>query len=267
MTAGRTPVMFVHGMWLHPTSWQAWADRFQAAGYDPIMPGWPGVPDTIAGARENPDSQAGNGLTEIAEHLTKFAATLHAKPILIGHSVGGFIVEKLLGDNVGRAAIAISPAQLKGVKAVGTGQLKSVFPILSHPSNRHKAVSLDAAQFKSSFANMLSQRESDALFGAWTMPSPARPLFELAFSAVEPHSPAEVNTKNDNRGPLLLMAAKHDHTVDQVLVHSAFKRYRNSRAVTELIDYDDRGHSLTVDRGAPQLMDDALTFLDKHDLH
>jgi alpha-beta hydrolase superfamily lysophospholipase len=235
--------------------------------YDPVMPEWPGVADTVAATREDPDAQAGNGLDEIGEHLARFAATLDSKPILVGHSVGGFLVEKLLGDDIGRAAIAISPGQIKGVKALGPNQAKSLFSILSHPGNLHKAVSLDPAQFKNSFANQLSQEETDALYERWTIPSPARTLFQLAFSAVQPHSPAEVNTKNEARGPLLLMASKKDHTVDPGLVHSALKQYRKSSAITELIDYDDRGHSLVVDSGATQLMDDALAWLDKHGLH
>jgi alpha-beta hydrolase superfamily lysophospholipase len=267
MAPNKTPVMFVHGMWLHSTSWQLWVDRFAAAGYDPVAPEWPGVADTIAATRANPDAQAGNGLDEITDHLAQYAATLDSKPILIGHSVGGFLVERLLGDDVGRAAIAISPGQIKGVKAIGTGQARSLFSILSHPSNRHKAVSLDPDQFKNSFANMLSQDEADELYERWTIPSPARTLFQLALSSVEPHSPAKVNTENETRGPLLLMAAKQDRTVDQILVHSALKQYRHSSAVTELIDYDDRGHSLVVDSGAHQLIDDSLAWLDKHSIH
>ena len=145
--------------------------------------------------------------------------------------------------------------------------MKSLFPILSHPANRHKAVSLDTEQFTDSFANMLTHEEADALYEKWTIPSPARTLFQLAFSAAEPHSPATVNTKNETRGPLLLMAARKDHTVDSLLVHSALKQYRKSSAITELIDYPDRGHSLIVDSGAPRLIDDSLAWLDRHGLH
>jgi alpha-beta hydrolase superfamily lysophospholipase len=267
MADTKTPVLFVHGLWLHSTSWQAWAERFEAAGYAPVVPEWPGEAETVAATRENPDAQAGNGLKEIADHLAHFAATLDSKPILVGHSVGGFLVEKLLGDGVGRAGIALSPAQIKGVKAVGTGQLKSTFPILSRPGNRRKAVSLTPQQFKSGFANALTQQEADTLYEKWTIPSPARTLFQLAFSALDPRSPAQVNTKNNTRGPLLLIAAGRDQTVDRVLVHSAFKQYRKSSAVTELVDYDDRGHSLTVDNGASKLIEDSLNWLDKHGLH
>jgi alpha-beta hydrolase superfamily lysophospholipase len=267
MAETKTPVMFVHGMWLHSTSWQGWAERFEAAGYQPVLPEWPGVAETVAAARENPAAQAGNGLREVADHLAAFAATLNSKPILVGHSVGGFLVEKLLGDNVGRAAIAISPGQIKGVKAVGLKQARSLFPILSRPGNRHKAVSLTAEQFKAGFANALTQEESDALYEKWTIPSPARTLFQLALSSLDPNSPAKVDIANNTRGPLLLMAAKQDYTVDQVLVHSAFKQYRKSSAITELIDYDGRGHSLTVDSGAPQLIEDSLAWLDEQGLH
>ncbi|WP_406210208.1 alpha/beta fold hydrolase [Kitasatospora sp. NBC_01560] len=266
MPDGKTPVMFVHGLWLHSTSWQPWAERFEAAGYRPVMPEWPGVPDTVAAARQDPDAQAGTGLAEISRHLAEFAATLDSRPILIGHSVGGFLVEKLLGDGIGRAAIAISPGQIKGVKAIGTNQVRSTFAFLSNPANRNRTVSLSAEQFRHGFANAVPQDESDELFEKWTIPSTARPLFQLALSNLEPHSPAAVNTGNESRGPLLLMAAKLDQTVDQVLVHSAFKQYRHSGAVTELMDYDDRGHSLTVDSGAPRLIDDSLAWLAAHDL-
>ena len=96
--------------------------------------------------------------------------------------------------------------------------------------------------------------------------SPAPPAHCSSWRSrqIEPHSPAEVNTKNESRGPLLLMASKKDHTVEPVLVHSALKQYRKSSAITELIDYDDRGHSLVVDGGAPQLMEDSLAWLDRH---
>jgi non-heme chloroperoxidase len=207
----KTPVMFVHGMWLHSTSWQPWADRFEAAGYEPVMPEWPGVADTVAATRENPDAQAGNGLDEIGEHLAQFAATLDSKPILIGHSVGGFLVEKLLGDDVGRAAIAISPGQIKGVKAIGLNQAKSLFWFLSHPGNLHKAVSLDPEQFKNSFANQLSQDETDALYEKWTIPSPARTLFQLAFSAVDRTRPRRSTRRTNPRSPAADGLQKRPH--------------------------------------------------------
>lgn len=257
----RKPVVFVHGLWMHSTSWQGWVDRFRDAGYEPITPEWPGAPDTVAAARAQPESQAGIGLAEISAHHAKVISTLDAKPILIGHSVGGFIVQHLLGQDLGVAAIAFSPGQIKGVKAVGPAQAKSTASFLKDPRNTKNSVSLSAEQFRYAFANGVSQAESDELFEKWTIPSPARPLFQLALANFAPGSPAKVNTANQTRGPLLLVGGKIDHTVPDVLVRSAFRQYRKSRAVTEYKRYDDRGHSLTADSGWPQLASDSLKWL------
>lgn len=261
MAGNRTPVVFVHGLWLHSSSWTAWAERFEAAGYRPIMPEWPGVPDTVAEARANPDTQAGNGLAEIVAQHAALIRTLDAPPILIGHSVGGFVVQRLLGDNLAAAAIAICPGQIKGVKAIGPAQARSAFAFLRNPANTRRSVSLNAKQFRYAFANAVSQDESDELFERWTIPSPARPLFQLALGNFQPRSPASVAVGNQHRGPLLFMSGRRDHTVPDVLTRAAVKRYRGSRASTEYRAYDDRGHSLIVDSGAPRLMTDALDWL------
>ncbi|TDZ76379.1 alpha/beta hydrolase [Mycobacteroides salmoniphilum] len=263
MSTTRTPVVFVHGLWLHSTSWELWADRFSAAGFDPILAEWPGVPDALTAARRQPEAQAGVGLAEISAHHATLIKTLPAKPILIGHSVGGFIVQHLLGQDLGSAAIAIGPGQIKGVKAIGPAQARSTIAFLSDPRNLHRAVSLDRKQFRYAFANAVSQEESDSLFDQWTIPSPARPLFQLALGNFTPNSAAAVNTQNNQRGPLLLMSGKLDHTVPDVLTRSTFKQYRKSSADTEYLPYVDRGHSLIVDSGTAQLIDDSLAWLDR----
>ncbi len=260
------PIVFIHGLWLHFTSWQGWEEVFRAAGYDPVSPGWPGEPPTVAEARKAPELQAGNGLAELCQHYADFIGTLDAKPIVIGHSVGGFIVEWLLGEGLAEAAVAICPGQIKGVKAIGPAQAKSAFAFLSNPANVHNAVSLNADQFRYAFANAVSQEESDQLFAQWTIPSPARPLFQLALSNLVPHSPAKVNVKNETRGPLLLLSGKEDHTVPDVLTRSTFKQYKNSQASTEYFCYNDRGHSLTVDSGWPELAQKSLDWLQEKGL-
>ncbi|MEV7941690.1 alpha/beta hydrolase [Kitasatospora sp. NPDC088264] len=264
MPSNRTPVMFIHGLWLHSTSWQGWADRFRDAGYEPILPEWPGVPATIAQARRNPDPQGGIGLAEISAHHARIIRDLDTPPVLVGHSVGGFIAQHLLGQNLAQAAVAICPGQIKGVKAVGPAQAKSAFAFLRNPGNTKRAVSLNPEQFRYAFANAVSQQESDQLFDEWTIPSPARPLFQLALSNFAPHSPAKVDTRNESRGPLLLLSGKLDHTVPDVLTRSTHKQYRKSPAVTDYHRFDDRGHSLTVDHGWTELADHTLTWLDQH---
>jgi pimeloyl-ACP methyl ester carboxylesterase len=261
VASSRTPVMFVHGLWLHSTSWEGWAERFREAGYEPILPEWPGVPETIADARKYPERQAGVGLMEISNHHAEIIRRLDKKPILIGHSVGGFIVQHLLGQDLGAAAVAICPGQIKGVFAIAPAQAKSAFAFLINPANVKNAVSLNPQQFRYGFANAVSQKESDELFAKWTIPSPARPLFQLALGNFIPNSPAKVNTANATRGPLLLMSGKLDHTVPDILTRSTFKQYRGSAASTEYKRFDDRGHSLICDSGWPELADYSLSWL------
>ncbi|MFD9419148.1 alpha/beta hydrolase [Streptomyces goshikiensis] len=261
MAANRTRVMFIHGLWLHSTSWEGWAETFLEAGYEPLLPEWPGVPDTVAEARRRPEAQAGVGLAEISAHHARRIRALDTPPVLIGHSVGGFIAQHLLGRNLGSAAVAICPGQIKGVKALAPAQARSTSAFLCNPANTGRAVSLGAGQFRRAFANAVPREESDALFERWTIPSPARPLFQLALGNFARRSPAGVDTGNASRGPLLLLSGKLDRTVPDVLTRSTFKRYRGSGASTEYWRYDDRGHSLVVDAGWPTLADTSLTWL------
>ncbi|MFD3869858.1 alpha/beta hydrolase [Streptomyces sp. NPDC058623] len=264
MTTRRTPVIFIHGMWLHSTSWQGWADRFHDAGYEPLLPEWPGVPDTVTGARRLPEPQGGVGLADIAEAYTRVIRTLSAPPVLVGHCVGGFVAQHLLGEGLASAAVAIAPGRIKGVKTPAPTQAKSAFAVLRDPGNIHRSVSLSREQFRYAFANAVSEADAEALFDAWTIPSPARPLFQLALGNFTPHSPARVNTDNASRGPLLLMSGRLDHTIPDVLTRSTYKQYRHSPAVTEYQCFEDRGHSLVVDPGWPELATASLTWLGTH---
>src|SRR3954468_8928557 len=115
MKGDRVTVVFVHGLWLHSTSWQPWADRFREAGFDPILPEWPGVTETGAEAREHPESQAGIGIDEVIEHHAQIVEALPSFPVLVGHSFGGLVVQALLDRGLGRAGVAIDPAPIRGV--------------------------------------------------------------------------------------------------------------------------------------------------------
>lgn len=249
MTTTRTPVLFIHGLWLHASSWQPWVDLFEREGYAPLAPGWPNEAATVAEARTNPQAVADLGIDDVVEHYAAIIRTLDAPPVIIGHSFGGLITQKLLGQGYGIAGVAIDPAQIKGVKPLPFAQLRSGLPALGNPANKHRAVSLTAGQFRYGFGNALPRRESDELFERYTIPSPARPLFEAAFANFAKHSPAEVDTRNNVRGPLLLVSGQEDHTVPDVVTRAAYRLYGDSTAVTELKQFPDRGHSLTVDSG------------------
>jgi pimeloyl-ACP methyl ester carboxylesterase len=255
------PVVFIHGLWLHASSWGPWLEKFRSAGYAPVAPGWPNEADTVAEARDNPDAVADIGIDEAAGHYAEIADGLGDDTILIGHSFGGLIAEKLLGEGVGAGAIAIDPAQIKGVLPLPLAQLRSGFPVLGNPANLHKAVSLTKEQFRYGFGNALEQEESDALYDRWTIPSPGRPLFQAAGANFSMHSPAAVDTKREPRGPLLLISGTADHTVPDVVTRSTLKQYRDAMTVNELKQFEGRGHSLTIDHGWADVADAVLEWL------
>ena len=261
MTAPRTPVVFIHGMWLHATSWGSWLDFFRDAGYDPIAPGWPNEPGSVEEARQQPDAVANRSIDDVTEHFAEIIAGLPASPVIIGHSFGGLFAEKLLGQGAGVAAVAIDPAQIKGVLPLPLAQLRAGLPALGNPANLHKAVSLTQKEFRYGFGNAISEEESNALFEKWTIPSPARPLFQAAAANFVLHSQAKVDTKNETRGPLLLISGLEDHTVPDVVTRSTLKQYRDSTAVTELKQFEGRGHSLTIDNGWNDVADAVLAWL------
>jgi pimeloyl-ACP methyl ester carboxylesterase len=260
------PVVFIHGLWLHATSWQPWLELFAASGYAPTAPGWPHEPPSVAEARENPDAVANVSIDEITDHYAGIIAGLDEPPVIIGHSFGGLITEKLLGQGIGVAGVAIDPAQIKGVLPLPLAQLRSGFPALGNPANLHRSVSLTQKEFRFAFGNAVSEEESEALHDRWTIPSPARPLFQAAAANFVMHSQAKVDTANSERGPLLLISGTADHTVPDVVTRSTLKQYRDSTAVTELKQFEGRGHSLTIDSGWREVAEAILAWLQANDL-
>jgi len=255
------PVVFIHGLWLHPTSWEAWQSLFEQAGYRTLAPGWPGDQETVELARANPDSVADKGIDDVVDQYAAVIAGLDASPILIGHSFGGMIAEKLLGQGRGAAAIAIDAAQIKGVLPLPLSSLRATLPVFKNPANRHRAVMLTAEEFRYSFGNALSDEESASLYEQWVVPSPGKPLFEAAAANFSLHSPAKVDTRNPDRGPLLLIMGGQDHTVPEAITKSTLKQYRYSPAATELQEFADRGHSLTIDAGWGDVAKACLSWL------
>ena len=266
MAEAGTPVVFVHGLWLHASSWEPWVELFRERGYDPIAPGWPGDSDTVPETRMRASLVAGHGIGDLVDHYAKLIGGLEAKPIVIGHSFGGLIVQRLLGQNLAAAAVAIDPAPIKGILYLPPSALKVASVALKSPAKRKGVVVLTPKQFRYGFGNALSEAESRELYDRWTIPSPGRPLFEAAVANLSPGSPAKVDTANATRGPLLLTSGLSDHTVPPAIVRQTLKRYANSGAVTELREFPGRGHSLTIDGGWREVADTALDWLQRHSL-
>jgi non-heme chloroperoxidase len=256
-----TPVVFVHGLWLHASSWQSWVDFFAAVGYEPVAPEWPGGSATVAEARADPGRAAGFGVAEVVEHYAGVLAALPEKPIVIGHSFGGLIVQNLLGRDLARAAVSIDAAPVKGVLPLPLSSLRVASVALRNPANRTRAISLTREQFRYGFGNALPPAESDELYDRWTIPSPARPLFQAATANFAPRAATAVATGNGTRGPLLLTLGGRDHTVGPAVTRANLRLYRHSPAVTKLHEFPDRGHSLTVDHGWEEVAQTSLDFL------
>jgi len=261
-----TPVVFIHGLFVHGSSWQNWVEAFGSRGYAPIAPDWPQDRPDVAGTRANAAEQAGQGAAEIARHYTEIIRGLPSAPIVVGHSFGGLVAQKLLADGVAAAAVAIDPGQIKGVLGLPPAQLRVGLPVLSRPGNRRRAVALSAAQFRYGFGNALPAAESDELFERWAIPGPGRVPFQLAFANLVRNSPLAVDTGRSDRGPLLLIGGGQDHSVPVGLVRATHRRYSGSRAVTDLKVFPDRGHSLVFDHGWREVADHVLEWLSRQHL-
>ena len=260
MAGTATPVVFIHGLWVHSSSWQPWMDHFREAGYEPFAPGWPGDAETIPDAREGKGDPGGKGIDAVVAGYVDFIKTLPSKPVLVGHSFGGLVAQKLLGMNEGCAGVAIDPAPIKGVRNLPVSALRVASVALRNPLHYRTPVSLTKSQFRYGFGNAITEEESDVLWEN-TIPSSGRPFFEASSASFVPGSPAAVNTKNSARGPLLLIAGGKDHAVPKSVVKATQKQYAKSSAITDYHEFPDRGHSLTLDSNWSEIADYAMFWL------
>jgi non-heme chloroperoxidase len=259
--SGKQPVAFVHGLWLLPSSWDRWVKRFEKAGYVAITPGWPDDPDTVSGAKAHPEVFAGKSIGEVADHVSDVISGLGKRPAVIGHSFGGLLTEIVAGRGLAACSVAISPAPHRGVLPLPISALRVASFAVKNPRNRNRAVPLTYEQFRYGFANVVSEGEAKQLYATYSVPGTAKVLFQAAAANLNPWSEDKVDTKNPERGPMLLIAAEKDHTVPWAIVNSSFKKERHNTAVTEIAKVPDRGHSLTIDSGWEAVADTALGFI------
>ena len=261
--SGGTPVVFVHGLWLLPSSWDRWARVFEQAGYVAVKPGWPDDPDTVEEAREHPEVLAKKSIQEVADHFDEVISGLTKKPAVIGHSFGGLLTEILAGRGVSAASVAISPAPFRGVLPLPISALRSASPVLRKPGNRNRAVPLTFEQFHYAFGNAVSEDEAMELFEKFAVAAPGKPVFQAAAANLNPWTEAKVDSKNPDRGPMLIISGEMDHTVPWSIANASFKRERRNPGVTEIVRIPGRGHSLTIDGGWREVADTALQFVQR----
>jgi pimeloyl-ACP methyl ester carboxylesterase len=259
---GRTPAVFVHGLWLLPSSWDRWAEVFDEAGYVALAPGWPDDPETVAEANANPDTLANKTVGDVADHFAEVIGKLDRKPVVIGHSFGGLLAQILAGRGLSTATVAIDPAPFRGVLPLPVSALRSASPVLTNPANRHRAVPLTYEQFRYAFANAVDEDEARQLYDAFAVPAPGAPLFQAATANFNPWTEVKVDNKNPERGPLLIISGEKDHTVPWAIANASFKKQKkNKGAITEIVEISGRGHALTIDSGWREVADKALEFV------
>src|SRR4051794_24092410 len=259
--SGRTPVVFVHGLWLLRTSWERWEALFEEAGYAPVAADWPDDPASVEAARANPEAFAGKGVAQVADHVAGLIAKLDKKPAVVGHSFGGLMAQIVAGRGLTVAAVAIDPAPFRGVLPLPISALRSAFPVLSSPLNRGRAIALKLEQFKYGWANALDDGEARELFDTFMVAAPGKPLFQAAMANLDPWTEVKTDTKNPDRGPLLIISGEKDNTVPHAIAHASYKRQLQNSAITEFTELPNRGHALVIDSGWREVADTALEFI------
>ncbi|HEY0830038.1 MAG TPA: alpha/beta hydrolase [Candidatus Dormibacteraeota bacterium] len=259
--SGRKPVVFIHGLWLLPSSWDRWAKLFEDAGYTAVLPGWPDDPETVADAKAHPEVFAGKTLGQVSDHFAGVIKRLNTKPAIIGHSFGGLLTQILAGRGLAAVSVAIDPAPFRGVLPLPISALKAASPVLSNPANRNKAIPLTYEQFRFAFANAVSEEEAKQLYETFAVAAPGAPLFQAAAANLNPWTEAKVNTINPDRGPLLIIDGEKDNTVPWAIANASFKRQKRNPGVTEITNIPGRGHALTIDSGWKEVAETALAFV------
>jgi non-heme chloroperoxidase len=260
-STGLTPVVFIHGLWLLPHSWDRWASVFDAAGYAPVQPGWPDDPETVAEAKRHPEVFADKTVGQVADHYSEVIGQLTKEPAVIGHSFGGLLAQIVAGRGLSAATVAIDPAPFRGVLPLPLSALKAAAPVLGNPANRHRAVPLTYEQFRYGFANTVSEAEAKELYETFAVPASGAPLFQAATANLNPRTEARVDTKNPARGPLLIISGEKDNTAPWAIANASYKKQKRNQAVTEIVEMPNRGHGLVIDSGWREVADTALAFV------
>jgi pimeloyl-ACP methyl ester carboxylesterase len=259
--SGNTPVVFIHGLWLLPSSWNRWAQLFQEAGYAPLTPDWPDDPETVEEARANPEVLAKKNLAQVADHTTQVIGRLDAKPAVMGHSTGGLLAQMIAGRALSAATVAIDPGPFRGVLPLPISTLKVTIPLVRNPLNRWRAVTLTLDQFKYGWANALDEEEAKQLYETYHVAGPGVALMQMANANLNPWTEAKVDTRNPDRGPLLILEGEKDHTVAPAIANASYERQRQNPGVTEFEQVPNRGHALTIDSGWREVAEKALAFV------
>jgi pimeloyl-ACP methyl ester carboxylesterase len=263
-SSSRPTVVFVHGLWLLPSSWAGWRQMFESAGYSTVAPDWPDDPATVEEGRAHPELFSGKSVGAITDHFVDVISQLRRKPAIIGHSFGGLITQKLAGLGLASVSVPIDPGPFRGVLPLPLSALKAAWPVIGNPANRKRSVMLSNEQFRFAFANAVTEREAQTLYETYPVPGSGIPLFQAAFANFNPASETKVKSKNPGRGPMKLISGQNDNTVPWSIANASFKKQKRNSSITEIQEVPNRGHSLVIDSGWPEVAQIALDFIKTH---
>jgi pimeloyl-ACP methyl ester carboxylesterase len=257
-------ILLIHGAWVTPRSWEPFRGFYEGRGYRVLTPPWPGVEGEIEEIRRDPSPLAGLGVTEIVDHYEQVIGLLGEPPILIGHSFGGLFVQMLLDRGLGTAGVAIDAAQPKGVLRLPFSQIRALSPVLLNPWNVKRPVSFNFDQFRYAFANTMTEREARDAFELQSIPAPGRIVFQTGLANLNPWAATRVDYRNDRRAPLLLIAGGEDHIVPASVNRANFRKYRDSKAITDFAEFPGRSHLTIAQDGWEEVAEHALSWAEKH---
>jgi pimeloyl-ACP methyl ester carboxylesterase len=234
-------IVLVHGLWMTPRSWEHWIERYESRGHRVLAPSWPGLEAEVEELRRDPSPMKGLGITKIADHYDGIIRGLDSPPIIMGHSIGGTVLQLLLDRGLGRAGVGVAPGTVKGVPDLPLSTLRSAFPVLGNPFNRGKATGLSAKQFHYAFCNTMSREESDKVYERYHVPAANRALFDVGFATFTRNAPTTVDFTKDDRAPMVSIAFENDHIVPPKAARHNVEKYK-SKAITAFKEFPGRPH-------------------------
>lgn len=253
-------VLFIHGLWVTPTCFDRFMGRARDRGITASAPAWPQLDRPVAELRADPPpGLARVGIAELVDHYAALVRAAATPPVLVGHSLGGLVVLRLLDAGLGRAGVVLDGAPVRGIPPTRRALLSGL-PVVSKPFGWRRLHRMSRSAFAANFANALPADEQDAAFAEHIIPAPGRPIFQLAFSMANPHS---VVRPGPGSPPVLFVAGTADRTADPRLVRATHAKYLAAGAPVELLEAVGHSHWLIAEPGWEKIADAVLDFVEK----
>lgn len=264
-TTNKPTIVLIHGLWLTPTSWEDWIDRYQKAGYNVLAPSWPGLEGEVEAIRKDPSALKGLKLKTVVDHYERIIRKLDSPPIIMGHSFGGLITQMLIDRGLGSAGILIDSAQTAGVPVLPFSTIRATLPILGNPFSYNRTTSLSPKQFNYAFTNELNAAESKKVYDRYQIPAANAILWDGALALLNPNASSKVNYRKNDRAPLLFIAGGNDHLVPAAINKANLRKYvKNSTAVTDYREFPNRTHHTVGQKGWEEVADFAVQWAAEH---